>query len=310
MKTPANADQSPPENRPARPPIDVVIVNYNGGEGLTECVGRVLQSRVPVAVAVVDNASRDDSMARLAAAHGDNPALSLHSNARNVGFAAAVNQIPCAGDYLLVLNPDCYLAPDTLARFRDLLERHPKAGMAGGLVRNLDGTAQNACRREVPTPGRSLVRVLHLDRLIPGLRRFDRPPPNPNQAEPVDGISGACMFVRQQALQQVGPLDEEYFLHCEDLDWFMRFRGLGWQIWFDPTIEVTHVKGACSHGNPVRVLWYKHRGMLRFYNKFFRHHYPLPLAWAVTVAVWLRFALLAGPAWLRRGFSPGPFHGN
>ncbi len=289
-----------------QPIISVIIVNYNGGAGLTQCVANALATDRPVEVWVVDNASQDGSLAALAAMRPpEGSALQVLRNDANRGFAAAANQaLPLAhGHYLLFLNPDCYIARDTLPRLSALLDAHPRAGMAGGLVRNEDGTIQNACRRAVPTPWRSLVRVLHLHRVFPGLKRFDQIDGAPDGVEVVDGISGACMFVRRSALEQVGPMDESYFLHCEDLDWFMRFRAAGWQILFDPSIEVRHIKGVCSRAQPVRVLWYKHRGMLLFYNKFFRHRYPLPLAWGVTAAVWLRFALLATDSWLRAKFG-------
>jgi len=287
--------------------ISVIIVNYNGGESVVECVGHVLASSMAVRVMVVDNASQDYSMAHLAEKFSGNPQLTLDYNAQNKGFAAAVNQGLRAhdGDYVLVLNPDCFIACDTLARFCALLDAHPQAGMAGGLVRNHDGSIQNACRRSVPTPWRSLVRVFHLDRFFGGIKRFDTLDTIPTSVESVDGISGACMFVRRSALHQVGPLDEEYFLHCEDLDWFMRFRAGGWQILFDPTIEITHIKGQCSTTQPLRVLWYKHRGMLRFYRKFFRHQYPVFLSWVVTCAVWTRFGVLAMETWIRKGLGHG-----
>ncbi len=82
------------------------------------------------------------------------------------------------------------------------------------------------------------------------------------------------MFVRRKALEEIGPLDEGYFMHCEDLDWCMRFRQAGWEILFVPDTSVLHVKGVCGSSRPVRVEYYKHRGMIRFYRKFFRHQYP------------------------------------
>jgi len=98
----------------------------------------------------------------------------------------------------------------------------------------------------------------------------------------------------------VGLLDEAYFLHCEDLDWFMRFRQQGWRVLFVPDVSIVHAKGVCSSSRPVRVEWHKHKGMLRFYRKFFRHQYPLPLMVLVFVMVWIRFLFVAGMLTLRR----------
>ena len=115
----------------------------------------------------------------------------------------------------------------------------------------------------------------------------------------VDGISGAFMLVRPTAIEHVGALDEGYFLHCEDLDWFVRFRQAGWKILYVPDVEIVHHGGASSTRYPLRILWHKHKGMVRFYRKFFRHAYPLPLMWLVIATVWVRFLLLSGFVLLR-----------
>lgn len=277
----------------------VIIVNYNAGQLLTDCVRSVLASSVPVEVFVVDNASADQSIGQVRQTVGYEPRLHLIENPKNVGFAAAANQVlaQTRGEFLVFLNPDCLVKPDTFERFQETLQQHPQAGMAGCLVRNLDGTEQAGCRRSVPSPWRSVVRVLHLDKLFPQHQKFQSfvltQNPMPNEAVEIEGISGACMVVRREALNEVGAMDETYFLHCEDLDWFMRFHASRWRILFIPTIEISHVKGACSNDQPVRVLWYKHRGMIKFYRKFFQQRYPLPLMWGVTLAVWLRFTVLA-----------------
>ncbi len=278
--------------------IAVIIVNFNAGSLLTQCVQAVLNSTVPVMIYVIDNASTDDSLSQLQQQIAAAP-VQLIRNQTNEGFARAANQVlpTITSPYLLFLNPDCLITPHTLARFCEIMEQYPHAGMAGGLVRNLDGSEQAGCRRGIPSPWRAIVRVLHLNRLFPQNPRFQSfvltDQPLPTQPIEIEGISGACMFVRQTALQIVGAMDENYFLHCEDLDWFMRFRAHQWAILFVPTIEVTHVKGACSQRQPLRILWYKHRGMVRFYRKFFRRQYPFMVMAAVIVAVWVRFAVLA-----------------
>jgi len=281
--------------------VSVVIVNYNGGELLTQCVQAVLNSvGVQVNIFVVDNASEDNSIPSLQRSLAHEPRLHITCNAENRGFAAASNQalINTTGDYLLYLNPDCIVETDTLARFCDTLNEYPAIGMAGALVCNVDGSEQSGCRRSIPSPWRALVRVLHLNRFFPQKQKFKSfvltDDPLPEKPVEIEGISGACMFVRRQALEEVGGMDESYFLHCEDLDWFMRFHAQQWGILFIPSITVMHVKGHCSTGEPLKVLWFKHRGMVKFYRKFFKNSYPASLMWAVFAAVWLRFVLLAG----------------
>ncbi len=282
------------------PLTSVIIVNYNAGDVLVDCVTRVLQSDALLEVFVIDNASSDESMAKLKYACGADTRLHLQQRVDNGGFAVA-NNVALAqaqGEYFLLLNPDCLLEADSITQFVELMQQQPQTGMIGALVQNPDGSEQGSSRRRIPTPTRSLVRVLHLDKLMPS--RFAEHHINVGVAEAlpskpikVEGISGACMFVRRNAWEAVGGLDERYFLHCEDLDWFMRFRAQGWQIIFAPHIVVTHLHGWCSQKTPIRVLWYKHQSMIIFYQKFFRQQYPLPLWWLVKLSVWARFSLLS-----------------
>jgi hypothetical protein len=101
------------------------------------------------------------------------------------------------------------------------------------------------------------------------------------------------MLVKREAMEDVGPWDEGYFLHCEDLDWCMRFRRKDWGILFVPDARIIHHQGACSRSRPLFVEWHKHKGMMRFYRKFFRDRYPKPLWALVAFGVWLRFLMIA-----------------
>lgn len=291
----------------------VLTVNFNAGGHLVAGARAVLASTAPVELLVVDNGSTDGSVDALRKATGDDPRVRILENGANLGFARANNRAlgEARGQWLLFLNPDCAIRPDTIARVRDALEERPRAGMAGCLVLNPDGTEQAGCRREAPTPGKALVRALGLGRLARRLgletagardfvRRGDPLPPHPVA---VDAISGAFMLVRREALEAVGPLDEGYFLHCEDLDWCERFRRAGHEVLFVPGVAVVHDKGTSSRGRPVRVLWHMHRGMVRYYRKFLRDRYPWPLLWLVVAGVWLRFATLAAVAVARRGWG-------
>jgi len=281
-----------------RPLVSVIIVNFNGGELLSLCVQTVLSSSIPLEVFVSDNGSTDGSVSLLRCNLGDDTRLSVIENHQNLGFSRANNLAAkwACGEYILYLNPDCILKEGTLTRMLAAMAVYPEAGMAGPLIRNTDGSEQAGCRRAVPTPWRTLVRVLHLNKLFPDHPRFRtfllNQEPLPVEPAYIEAISGAFMLVRRQAYNQVGPLDEGYFLHCDDLDWCMRFRQAGWKILFVPDVEVVHYKGMCSKDRPIQVLWHKHRGMVRFYRKFFRHQYPLPLMALVVSAVWVRFALL------------------
>jgi GT2 family glycosyltransferase len=289
----------------------VITVNFNAGAHLVSGACAVLASSAPVELLVVDNGSTDDSLAGLRKVTNGEPRVRILENGVNRGFAKANNQAlaEARGEWLLLLNPDCVIEPDTIARMQDALKARPDVGMAGCLVRNPDGTEQAGCRRETPTPGKALVRALGLGGFVRRLglegrtaRDFVRAgDPLPPYAAEVDAVSGAFMFVRRDALEKVGPLDEGYFLHCEDLDWCERFRREGYRVLFVPDVTVVHDKGVSSRARPVRVLFHMHRGMVRYYRKFFRDRYPAALFWLVILGVWLRFAGLAMWTSARRG---------
>lgn len=282
--------------------ITVITVNYNSGSQLTACVASLLASTVPVKVIVSDNDSRDDSLARLEAFFGHDERITVIRNHANLGFSAGCNigLAHATGDYVLFINPDCVVPPHALERMCGLMEAQPEVGMAGCMIRNPDGSEQAGCRRYTPTPWRALMRVLRLNLLFPNQAWFQtfnmQGTPLPNAPVQVEAISGAFMFVRRQALERVGPLDEAYFLHCEDLDWCMRFNRSGYVIQFVPDVEIRHLKGG-SQASQLFVEWHKHKGMTRFYRKFFRERYSWMMLWLVIFAVHVRFALLASVLW-------------
>ena len=281
-----------------RQPVSIIIVNYNAGALLIDCVRVALEQAQQVIV--VDNASSDSSMSMLVAQFPNELRLLSHCEAKNLGFAAGCNLGVrlATQQFLLFLNPDCLIGTGSLQRMVEVLERDASVGMVGGLLTNLDGSEQGGGRRAVPTPWRSFVRAVGLTRFSQRWPKlfFDfhlHKQPLPNAPIDVEAISGALMLVRRAAIDDVGLWDEAYFLHCEDLDWCMRFRQRGWRILFVPEAPVLHHKGHCSQSRPFFVEWHKHKGMRRFYHKFFQHQYPGSLMWLVDLGVWMRFTLIS-----------------
>lgn len=283
---------------PASETVSLIIVNYNASECIVACVLSALNQVDEVIV--VDNASSDDSLAQLKAVFPGDRRLKIVRNGKNLGFAAGCNigAQASAGSHLFFLNPDCVLTLDSVKRLLRVLDDDPDVGMVGGLLVNPDGTEQAGGRRAIPTPWRSFVRAFGLSRFADRWPRlfFDfhlhkqRLPSHPIE---VEAISGACMLIRRAAMKDVGRWDEGYFLHCEDLDLSMTLRRMGWKIMFVPDAKIVHHKGSCSRSRPIFVEWHKHRGMMRFYHKFFQHQYPGPLMWLVALGIWLRFGLVA-----------------
>ena len=274
--------------------LSTIIVNYNAGSLLRKCVDSLLACPLAIEIVVVDNASSDGSLDGLQ----DLSQVCVIRNPANIGFAAACNigiQASSA-PFLLFLNPDCFFQPAAIAPMLASLQSGERVGMVGGLLVNEDGTEQGGGRRAVPTPWRSFVRAFGLQRFAncwPKLF-YDfhlHKQPLPDSPIEVEAISGACMLVKRDVMEDVGLWDEGYFLHCEDLDWCMRFRQKGWKILFVPDARISHALGASSQLRRVFVEWHKHKGMLRFYRKFFWHQYPGVLMGLVVAGVWLRFGL-------------------
>lgn len=277
--------------------IDAIVVNYNAGDLLEKCIESLRTCPIVSKIIVVDNASYDDSLVAIESSSD----LYIIRNSQNLGFASACNlgMSLCASDYLLFLNPDCSFLTGALEIILKAMQNNSTVGMAGGLLVNEDGSEQAGGRRAVPTPWRSFVRAFGLNRFEARWPKlfFDfylHRQPLPVRPIEVEAISGACMLVKRRAIEEVGLWDEGYFLHCEDLDWCMRFRQSGWKILFVPEARITHQRGACSRSRPFFVEWHKHKSMLRFYRKFFKHQYPGIFMWFVTVGVWFRFFLVAG----------------
>ena len=279
------------------PDVDVVTVNYNTGPLLTKCVKSAFAAGA-CKVVVVDNASDDGSVEDLEA-HVASPGLVIIRNDRNLGYSKACNigLKNSTTEIVLFLNPDAFLSAQSLASMIEALRGTANAGMAGGVLRNLDGTEQAGGRRLLPTPSSAFINAFRLSFLARKIPYFvtdfnmnDQPLPTGNIK--VEAISGACMLVKREAMAEIGNWDENYFLHCEDLDLCMRFKLNGWSILFVPDASIMHLKGASSVSRPIFVEWHKHRGMLRYYTKFFRREYPSFIWYLIVVGVWLRFSMV------------------
>ena len=293
--------------------VSVIIVNYNGGPLLAECVRSVLASTVPVEVLVADNASTDTSLIDLRLICGADDRLRIIESPTNLGFARANNLAldQSKNPFLLFLNPDCIVQPDTLERMLTLFDADAKLGMAGCLIRNPNGSEQPGCRRSIPTPWRTFVHLTGLDRRLgptdPRFRSYLHTGlPLPTQPEEIEAISGAFMLVKRAALDEVGPMDAGFFMHFEDLDWCLRFRLKDWKVMFEPTVEILHVGGVCTAVRPMAVDYHKHMGMIRFYRKFFRDQYPFLLYLVLFPAILARFIVRVGfHALTKLGLYPG-----
>jgi N-acetylglucosaminyl-diphospho-decaprenol L-rhamnosyltransferase len=258
----------------ANPGLDVAIVSYRCEGPLRDCL-ESLRAHPPsrvMSIEVVDNASGDGTAAMV---EREFPEVRLTRAPRNLGFAAATNLALGEGDapYALALNPDTALAARALDRLLAVMDARPEIGICGPRLVRRDGTLDHAAKRSFPTPLGALAHFSGLGRRAGApapLAQYRVPQLGPGEAGPVDAVNGAFMLIRRAALDDVGLLDEGYWMYMEDLDLCYRFAEAGWTIWYEPSATVIHLKAASS--GPVRSPRLErafHYGMYRFYRKHY-----------------------------------------
>ena len=273
--------------------VQTVIVNYNSGDWLLRAVSSALEC-IPGPVTVVDNASSDSSIALLRKSITDSR-LNVIQNTENIGFAAANNQAlkNLDTEFVVLMNPDCELGPTVWPLISDAMLSDATIGLAGGRILNIDGSDQKTSKRDFPTLLQALFRLIGLEKLFNS--DFDRGKEsarrelNDSSIEFVDAISGAFMVARSSLIEGVGLLDEGYFMHCEDLDWCKRFWLSGYKVAWIGAARLVHEKGVSSQTRPVRVLWYLHRGMDRFFGKFEGRKYNFLVRGLIRSGIYLLF---------------------
>ena len=289
--------------------VVVIVVNYNSGHWLETCVNSVLASDYPLQLYIVDNASTDQSLEKCKPLAGRFENLHLIENQANLGFAKANNLVlnTTRADFYVLINPDCMVQKETIGYLVGMMQQDHHIGLAGASILNEDGSPQKTSKRNFPTPENSFVRMLGLSRWFSGHPKysdFDLGQTSVmHEKEFVEAISGAFMVVSSEALKQVGGLDEGYFMHCEDLDWCKRVWLHGLKVAYYPAASVIHGKGKSSQSSPYRVNWYLHKGMLRFYRKFYRSQYGVLTSTLVYAGIGARFCLTSAKLYMTRLFS-------
>ncbi len=275
--------------------LSVVIVNYNVREFLEQAIKSTLSalSGLPHEIWVVDNASTDGSADFIRTMF---PQVHLLVNRSNVGFAKANNQAlaQCRGDFICLLNPDTIVEEKTFSSMVEFFDRHPEAGAAGCKVLNPDGSLQLACRRSFPTPWVAFGKISGLAALFPKSRFFGRynlTYLDPDLAAEVEAISGSFMMFRRAVFEQVGFLDEAFFMYGEDLDYCFRIREKGWRIYYVPDTRIIHFKGESSKKSPFEQRSLFYQAMRLFVHKHLDKGRALIPMWILLVAIRVRSLL-------------------
>ena len=277
--------------------IGVVIVSFNTCELLRGCLESLRSCALPLHVVVVEYGSRDDSAAMVRACF---PAIELIALDQNVGFAAGTNvglrglgvrgwgmgePVPPAPDYVLLLNPDTVVHAGAIEALAAFLDAHPRVGAVGPRLLNTDGSVQPAAFR-FPTLAMTLLDLFPPGQALPGRLygswwhgRY----PSEQCAEapfPIDHPLGACILARRTVAEQVGLLDERFFMYAEEVDWCYRIRQAGWAIWQEPRARVTHVGGAATSQFRSRMLIALYESRLLFFRKHYSRRF---LRWHMRI---------------------------
>lgn len=254
------------------PGVSIIIVNWNARDPLRNCLKSIYEhlAEVDYEIIVVDNASTDGSVEMVKKAW---PGVILVENPENVGFARA-NNIgirQSTGQYVCLANSDVTFLGGCIGNLVEFMDRNPRVGMAGPRILNPDRTLQPSCRH-FPSIWNNLCQTFALNHLFPKSRFFSGPFMNcwaHDEVRRVDVISGCFWMVRRKAIDEVGLLDEDFFLYGEDIDWCRRFHATGWDVIFYPRAEVVHLGGVSSSNAPIKFYIEMKRADLQYWRK---HH--------------------------------------
>ncbi|WP_100528484.1 glycosyltransferase family 2 protein [Paenibacillus sp. GM1FR] len=284
--------------------VSIIIVNFNTRQLTLDCLASVYASQTSYQyeVIVIDNASHDGSVEAIREVYPD---VQLIANQNNTGFAVANNQgmEVAKGRYILLLNSDTVVQPDTLHTMIYFMDRHPEMGASGCKVILPDGSLDKACKRGFPTPSASFYYAFGISRLFPDRPKFNQYQLghlSPDDEYPVDCLVGAFMLVRRETIDQVGGLDETFFMYGEDIDWCYRIKEAGWGIFYYPRTYIVHYKGGSARRKPLKITYEFHRAMWVFHRKHYAKKYNILTNTAVWMGISLKFTL----SLLRSKLSP------
>lgn len=282
--------------------VSIVIVNWNTLGLLRDCLKSVYEQAgtVDYEVIVIDNASTDGSVQMV---KNEFKRVVLIENTENRGFAAANNQgmAVAKGRYVLLLNSDTVILDNAIAKVVSFADAHPRAAVTGCRVLNPDGTLQPTCFM-FPSVLNMLLSSTYLYKLFPNSRFFGRERMtwwDRSDVRQVDVVTGCFMLVRREAIDQVGMMDERFFIYAEETDWCYRFRTKGLEVTFTPAAQIIHLGGQSTAKRPVAMIVQLRLSILKFIRK---HHGQLALLIARILTAF--FFAVRLPVWFARVFYP------
>jgi GT2 family glycosyltransferase len=281
----------PHGNTEERFKLVICIAAHNVSGLLRQCLRSVFNSKVsfPFDVIVNDDGSSDDTSSMV---KSEFPQVDVMRNEESLGFAKTNNQMlrrySGRSQFYLLLNDDTVVESTAIQEIVDFADRHQDAGIVGGKVVRADGTLDWPCKRSFQTPSIFFYRALRLDKLFPESRRFGRyhlTYLDENATHEVDAVCGAFLMIRDQALQQVGPLDEAFFMYGEDMDWCFRAKSAGWKVYYYPKARIIHYKSQSIRKRSSRMICWWYRSTWMMYKKSLHHSYNPLTNWMVWIGM-------------------------
>lgn len=279
--------------------LTIAILNFNSGEYLSKCLESIkhVKDEADISIIVIDNNSYDDSLMLAQDRFKD---VEFVRNSDNFGFSKGYNPTlkKVKSEYVLLLNPDCLLGKGVINRMVDDFDQDSKIGAATCKIILPNGKADLTAHRGFPTPRASLLYAFGDDSLYHLTNEIS------DETHQVDAISGAFFMTKKSILEEVGYLDESFFLYGEDIDLSLRIKKAGYKIVYDPSVKITHYKGISSglkkHSQELTAANSKTRNramnafyeaMIIFYNKHYKNKYPFLVTWLVYLGVYIRWGL-------------------
>lgn len=277
--------------------LSIVILNHNSGDFLKNCVESIFADDIPFSFQIIipDNASTDNSLEKVKKQWGSR--LHIINNPRNGGFAYGSNIgiQNASGEYICLINPDTIVHRGTFKNLIEFMDAHPQVGFAGPKVLNNDGTIQLSSRRSIPSPFDAISRALWLSKLFPASKKFAKynlTYSDPNTTQQVDASTGCCMVARRSMIDMIGLLDENFFLYCEDVDWFLRAKNAGWQTYYVATALINHYHSYSEQFRKYSSVADFHRSMIYFHKKHYAEKYLPIFNWFIYTMVYTRMLVI------------------
>lgn len=277
--------------------LSIIIVSYNTVELLRNCINSIYHAtkNINFDVWVVDNQSKDGSADMV---ENEFPKVNLIRNQINGGFSQANNlairDAVKDSKYILILNPDTIVHEKTLEQCVKVMNENTKIGALGCKVVKPNGQLDKACKRGFPSPWNSLCYFLHLDKLFPKSEKFggyNATYIGEDEESVIECLVGAFMMVKKEAIEQVGMLDDTFFMYGEDIDWCYRIREAGWENYYYPKVAITHYKGESSKKQSVRMIGEFHKSMIIFYDKHYKNKHNFLVNSLVYLGVYSKWGL-------------------